>query len=177
MFYRQSIILFGFVVPFAVCAAIVGGGIFLKSKFTASFHEKQALYKTAENDRIGSLGIEAQISKKRPHMDHWFSQFEKETSNAISSHLKQIGDDLPPKEFQRTAVEYPTGKAGFGSISAQRSSQVRLAFRGTFRSVQLAFAELESQMPQLQLNDLRIDPSSGSTSSLNFQVNYTAWEK
>jgi hypothetical protein len=176
MFYRQSIILFGFVVPLAICAAVVGGGVILKSKTSASFLEKQALFKSAENDRVGALGIEAQISKKRPHMERWISQVEKETANSITSHLKQIGDALPAKEFQQTAVEYPTGKTGFATASAQDSSQVRLAFRGTYRSVQLGLAELESRMPQLQLQDFKIDPAS-STSSLNFQVTYTAWEK
>ena len=177
MFYRPSIILFGFVVPFAICAVIVGGGLFLKSKTSAIYIEKQSLFKNAENDRIGALGIEAQISKKRPHMDRWLSQVEKETANAITSHLKQIGDSLPSKEFQQTAVEYPTSSAGFGTVSVQDSSQVRLAFRGTFRSVQLALAELESRMPQLQLQELKIDPSGSSSSSLNFQIAYTAWEK
>ena len=177
MFYRQSIILFGFVVPFAICAAIVGGGVVLRSKTSATFLEKQTLYKSAENDRVGALGIEAQIRKKRPHMERWLSQVEKETANSITSQLKQIGDALPPKEFQQTAIEYPTSRGGFATVSAQDSSQVRLAFRGTYRSVQLALAELESRMPQLQLQEFKIDPSTSSTSSLNFQVTYTAWEK
>ncbi len=177
MFYRQSIVLFGFVLPFVVCAGIVGGGVAFKAKAAASFHQKQALYKSSETNRIGALGIEAQVSKKRPHVERWISQIEKETANSITSHLKEIGDLLPAKEFQQTAFERPTGATGFASASAQNSSQVKLAFRGTFRSMQKAFIELETRMPQLQLQDLKIDPSSSSTSTLNFQVTYTAWEK
>ncbi len=177
MFYRQSIVLFGFVLPFVVCAAIVGGGVAFKAKAATSFQQKQALYKTSETNRIGALGIEAQVSKKRPHVERWISQIEKETANSITSHLKEIGDLLPAKEFQQTAFERPTGATGFASVSAQNSSQVKLAFRGTFRSMQKAFIELETRMPQLQLQDLKIDPSSSSTSTLNFQVTYTAWEK
>lgn len=179
MYYRQSILLFGFVAPFAACAAVVGGGIALKSKAAASFVEKQALFKSSENERLTALEVENGINKKRAHMKHWQDQLEKETANSITSHLKQIGDALPAKEFQQTAVEYPDNKAGFATSSAQPSSQVKLAFRGTFRTVQQAFVELESRMPQLQLQDLKIDPSTSasSTSSLNFQVTYTAWEK
>ena len=177
MFYRQSIVLFGFVLPFVVCAAIVGAGVAIKAKAAASFQLKQSLYKTAETNRVGALGIEAQVSKKRPHVERWIAQIEKETANSITSNLKEIGDMLPAKEFQQTAVEYPTGSFGFASVSAQKSSQVKLAFRGTFRSMQKAFIELETRMPQLQLQDLKIEPSSSSTSTLNFQVNYTAWEK
>lgn len=177
MFYRQSIIIFGFVLPALICALIVGGGIAAKAKASSSFQENQALYKSSEANRIGSQGIEAQISKKRQHVERWKSQMEKETANAITSHLKEISDKLPAKEFQQTAFERPTGSAGFASASAQSSSQVRLAFRATFRSMEKAFLDLETRMPQLQLQELKIDPSSSSTSTMNFQVTYTAWEK
>ena len=177
MFYRQSIIIFGFVLPALICAVIVGGGIALKAKANSSFQENQALYKSSEANRIGSQGIEAQISKKRQHVERWKSQMDKETANAITSHLKEISDKLPAKEFQQTAFERPTGNSGFASASAQSSSQVRLAFRATFRSMEKAFLDLETRMPQLQLQELKIDPSSSSASTMNFQVTYTAWEK
>jgi hypothetical protein len=177
MFYRQSIVIFGFVLPAAICAAVVVGGIALKAKATSSFQQKQTLYKSSEANRAGSQAIEATISKKRDHVERWKTQMERETSNAITSNLKEIGDKLPPKEFQQTAFERPNGASGFASASAQSSSQVRLAFRGTFRSMQKAFIELETRMPQLQMQELKIDPSASSTSTMNFQVTYTAWEK
>ena len=64
-----------------------------------------------------------------------------------------------------------------GTATAQKSAQVRLAFRGTYRSVQRAFLELETLMPQLQLQELKIDTSQSSTSTMNFAVTYTSWEK
>lgn len=175
MFYRQSIVVFGFVLPAAICAVVVGGGIALKAKAAASFQEKQALYKSSEANRAGSQSIEATINKKREHVERWKTQMEKETSNAITSQLKEIGDKLPPKEFQQTAFERPNSGGATGS--AQSSSQVRLAFRATYRSMQKAFIELETRMPQLQLQELKIEPSPSSTSTMNFQVTYTAWEK
>lgn len=177
MFYRQSIILFGIVLPFVACAAVVGAGFAFKAKSAASFEEKKLLYKESEASRLGSQVIERQVSQTRPHFERWEKELEKETSTAITSHLKEIGDMLPPKEFQQTAFERPNGKGDLGTPNGQNSSSVKLAFRGTFRSVQRAFLELETRMPQLQLEELKIDPSNSSTSTLNFQVSYTAWEK
>jgi hypothetical protein len=177
MFYRQSIVIFGLVLPAAICAIIVGGGFFLKSKASASFQEKLALYKTSEQNRLGSQAIEKDISNKREHVERWTAQLGRETANSITSCLKEIADRLPPKEFQQTAVEYPSGEGTMGTATAQKSSQVRLAFRGTYRSVQRAFLELETLMPQLQLQELKIDPSQSSTSTMNFAVTYTSWEK
>src|SRR5687767_2607744 len=115
MFYRQSIIIFGFALPAVVCAAVAGGGVFLKSKATASFQAKQALYKTSEQARAGSQAIEKDISQKRPFVEHWNTQMGRETANSISSTLKEIGEKLPAKEFQQTAVEYPAGSGGLAT--------------------------------------------------------------
>jgi hypothetical protein len=177
MFYRQSIIVFGFVLPAVVCAAVVGGGLLLKSKAEASFQEKQALYKSSEQSKAGSQSIEKEINQKRGFVEHWNAQMGKETANSIASVMKEIGDNLNSKEFQQTAVEYPAGAAGFAAASAQPSTQVRLAFRATYRSMQRAFLELETRMPQLQLHELKIDPSSSSNTTMNFSVTYTAWQK
>ena len=66
---------------------------------------------------------------------------------------------------------------GFGSVSAQKSSGLKFNFRGTFRTVQRAFLELETRMPNLQLQELKMEPSgTGESQLLNFQVTYTAWE-
>ncbi len=177
MFYRQSIVAFGFVVPALICAAVAGGGVFLCSKALASFQEKQSLHKASEANNRNSQSIEAQISRKREHVERWRGQMEKEMKNTLTSHLKEISDKLPQKEFTQTAVEWPNGSGGVAAASSQNSSQVRLAFRATFRSMQKALIELETVMPQLQLQEMKIDPSPTSTSSLNFQVTYTAWEK
>jgi len=45
--------------------------------------------------------------------------------------------------------------------------------------MQRAFLELETRMPQLQLQEMRIEPNSNQQNPsplLNVQVTYTAWE-
>lgn len=177
MLYRQSIAIFGFALPLAGCGALLIGGFLLKSSVQRSFDRKQALYKSHEKDRLQALDLEAQISRKRPHIDRWNDQLARETANTVSSHIRDITKILPGKEFQLTGNDRPGGSGGIGGISAQTSTQTKLSFRGTFRSMQQALLELETRMPQLQLQDFQIDPSSNSDSNLNFQVTYTAWEK
>jgi len=174
--YRQTITLFGIVLPVIGAAALVGVGFMLKSKMADSFDNKQKNYKTYEQGRLAGLEIEAQVTRQRQHIDRWNTQLAQETASAVTTNLREISEHLPPKEIQQTAFERPSANGGFGSISAQRSSQIRIAFRGTFRTMQRAFLELETRMPQLQLQELRIDPSSSQSTLLNFQVTYTAWE-
>lgn len=174
--YRQPIILFGIVLPVVCAAAVVAVGSMVKSRMTASFQTKQATYKTYEQGRLAGLEVEAQVSRQRQHMDRWNSQLSQETASSVATCLREICEKLPSKEIQQTAFERPSSKAGFGSAAAQNSSQIRIAFRGTYRTLQRAFLELETRMPQLQLQDLKIDPISTHPAFVNFQVTYTAWE-
>jgi len=174
--YRQSIILFGVVLPVVIATAVIGGGYGLKSELVASFDNKQKTYKTYEQGRLAGLEIEAQVTRQRHHLDRWNEQLSQETASAVATNLRKIAEHLPSKELQQTAFERPSATGGFGSVAAQKSSQLRIAFRGTFRTLQRSFLELETRMPQLQLQDLQITPNPNPSSLLNFQVTYTAWE-
>lgn len=176
--YRQAIALFGFVLPVVLATVVIGGALFVKSKATASFDEKVRHFQTYEQKKTGAQQLEAEISRQRDHLDYWREIIPVETATRtnISVNLSEIEKKLPSKEFQKTAQDFPSSRNGFASVSAQNSSQVELGFRATFRSMQRALAELETRMPQLQLQAIRIDPGSQSN-SLNFEVSYTAWEQ
>lgn len=174
--YRQPIILFGIVLPFIACAALIGGLGYLRTKVKASFDEKMAGYTASNQTKQAAQVIEAEVSRQQPHFARWKTSLAEETRSAITANFRNIQAGLPPKEFQQTAFDTPPGTTGFGAVSKQKSSQVRIAFRGTFRTLQRAFADLETRMPQLQLEELRIEPIGAESSQLNLQVSYTAWE-
>ncbi len=174
-FYRQTIALFGLILPALIVAIVVGLGFFVKSKMTASFENKQSNHKGYELSRMAALEMENQISRQRPHLERWNQLLAQETASTVTTNLREIIEKLPNKEIQQTAFD-PSSSGGFGAVSAQKSSQIRIALRGTYRTMQRAFLELETRMPQLQLQELRIDPNSTQSTLLNFQVSYTAWE-
>lgn len=174
--YRPTIVIFGIIVPTALAAVLVGVCFMLKSKMVTSYESKVKSYKNYEINRLSSLELEAKVNKDRHHLERWSALAAQETASVVSTNLREIAEHLPTKEIQQTAFERPNGAGGFGSVAGQNSSQVRIAYRGTFRTMQRAFLELESRMPQLHLQDLKIDPSSSGSSLLNFQVTYNAWE-
>ena len=175
-FYRQTIIFFGIVVPIIIAAVVVGAGSLIKSKMTESYTSKEKDFKSYEQGRLAALEIESQVIRERKHLDRWNAQLSEETASTVATNLREISEALPSKEIQQTSFERPANNAGFAAASASNSSQIRMAFRGTFRTLQRAFLELETRMPQLQLQEFRMDPNSSQSSMLNFQVTYTAWE-
>jgi hypothetical protein len=174
--YRQSIALFGFVLPVFVALILVVVGLMIKGKTTQSFNGKCSHFKGFEQDERMASELEKEIGNKRRHIELWEELISHETASTVSSNLRSIEDQLPNKEFQTTGQQFPTSRNGFASVSEQESTQVRLAFRATFRAMQHALIALETRMPQLQLQDLKMAPSNNSN-TLNFDVNYTAWER
>jgi hypothetical protein len=175
--YKQPIIIFGLVIPCLIAAMLIGACAYVRGKVTASLDEKVQYYSGYETNRMGALQIETELGQRRADLERWNELTSRETFSLVTTNLRAIGENLPPKEFQTTAFERLSQSGGFGSVTAQKSSGLKFNFRGTFRTVQKAFLELETRMPNLQLQELKLDPSTSAESSLlNFQVVYTAWE-
>ncbi len=174
--YRQSIILFGVIVPLLVCVAIVAVGYVAKNKMTDSYAAKKQDYQTHKQANITTLKVEKNVKELRSHYSRWDDQMSRETASEVSIVLGKILEKLPNKEITRTSYDPANKAGGFGSATSQGSSQIQIAFRGTYRTLQKALLELETRLPQLQLESLKLETMKSNGYLLNLQVNYTAWE-
>jgi hypothetical protein len=172
--YRQSILIFGLILPLTIVVALVVVGYLLKSKLEDSFRSNIASYKSTDDVRRASLAIESKVIHQRPIMERWNTLLSQEAANTLRTKLDAIISELPVSEIQLASFSSSPAKTGFGS--AQKSSQIQFVLRGTFHTVQHALLKLETQLPQLQLQDLVIDPKSSSTSLLTYTITYTVWE-
>lgn len=174
-FYRRTITLFGIVMPVTAAAVLIGGAFYLKTEISKSYQAKKTNYKTYDIGRLEAVAIEGDVTRQRKHLDRWNSQLSQETASTVTTNLREISEKLPSKEIQLSAFD-PSSRGGIGQVASQESTQIRIALRGTYRTMQRALLELETRMPQLQLQELRMDASTSQSSLINFQVTYTAWE-
>ena len=174
-YYRQSIILFSIVVPVLICGIAIGGCMYAIGEFKNSLKTKKEEFKTDQSLQVTIRELEKEVGSERPYLERWTEELSKETASSVSNNLRRITSKLPAKEIQQTAFEPASAKGGFGSASAQKSSLFKVAFRGSYRTIQRALLELETAMPQLHIVDMKIDPISGQQ-SINIQVTYTVWE-
>ena len=175
--YRNSVILFGIAAPALVAALVIGLCIHGGQRIRTSLADKVEHFAEAEQTRRAVAHAEAEIAPELENLARWDNRLTQDTSSTVTGHLREIAERLPEGEFQQTSFERPEGSAGFGAASAQKSSHIRLSFRGTYRSLQRAFLELETLMPQLLLQEIRISPHPNQPSMLNVQLAYTAWEE
>lgn len=176
MFYRQSIIVFCMVVPIALSALVLGVASLSIGNITQSFELKKQKSKNNEMSIKSKDILEKQIALEKEHYTRWKELLAEETTSSVATTLRAIMEKLPSKEIQQTAFERPKTVGGFAAQGGQRASSLRISFRGTFRTLQKALLELETRLPQLQLQDMKIDPVGGRSNLINMDVTYTAWE-
>jgi len=176
MYYRQSILLFGLIIPLLLAGLVVGGAFYARQNVAESFVAKEKQFRLYDLNKRSTEALDKDLGPKRDHVIRWKSLLAEETKSQVNNHIRKIQDSPLGKEFQQTSTESLNTPGGFASVSAQKSSQIRLGFRGTYRALQRAFLELETRMPQLQLQEIKIDANSTQASMNNVDVTYTAWE-
>lgn len=174
--YRQSILLFGLILPLSLAGALLAAGIILKTKVESSYQQNVTGFKESETNRLMSLAVEGKLLPQRPAMERWTKSLSGETASIVTAQLNEILSGIDPKELQLTSNTTTATKAGFGTVSAQKSSQLEMEFRGTYLAMQRALLEFETRLPQLHCQDLKIDQSTTHSGLLTFKINFTAWE-
>jgi len=173
--YRQAILVFGFILPGLAAAATIAGLLYLKGELNTSRTEKRDLFAKNEKTAREILKIEARLTRQRPLAALWAGLLEKETARSLTETFEDLRSKLPETEFKETSNR-SAERGAFSTSPAYPSTEVQLSFRATYRGMQTAFLEIESRLPQLQLQALKIERTQ-SEPTLTFQAVYTAWKK
>lgn len=177
MHYRQSIALFGLALPLFLGLAVLGIAMYAKSSVQAGFDEVNQQAKQYSANLATANGLEQQIAKRREYQKQWDDLFKERPIAQINAHVGRLEKALN-KEFQRSNTEESTAAMGFATLTTQKSSQIQQSYRGTFRGIQQALLDIETHMPQLQLNELNIEPvPQAGSNQIAVTAKFTAWEK
>lgn len=175
--YKEPVLVFGLIVPLVLVVVVLGLGVHFRGKFESTYRSRKdhhASYKKVEAERSV---LEKKIRAQEPHLNRWMSLFEGATGSDVKGFFSKFQESVSGQEFTQTAFRRTSASGGIGGASAQPSIQIQLAFRGTYRALQNAFLELETRMPHLQLDSLKLTVSNQNSQVLNADLVYTAWQK
>lgn len=175
-YYKQPIIAFGLAAPLVLLLVLFGLGFHYKGKLEQTYETRRNDYKNYQNNQKVREGLEQVVKRQQPVMNKWMALFDADTATTINGILGEVEKRFPGEEFQQTSYKRTNARSGIGGASSQASAQFEFKFRGTYRGLQNAFLEMETQMPQLQLDTLKIKQDS-SRNVLTADLLYTAWKK
>jgi hypothetical protein len=175
--YKDPVIIFGLVAPILLVVLTLGLGVHFRGKFEKTYQARKEqfdAYKIVEEQREA---LQKKINSQEPHLNRWMALFEKSTTTDVSGFFRGCQKQYGGQEFQLTSIRRTSSTGGIGGASEQPSIQLQLGFRGTFRALQIAFLELETRMPQLQMDSFKISVNQPNRRVLNMNLIYTAWQK
>ena len=174
-FYKEPVVIFGAVIPLVLVVVAFGILFHYKGNLEAEHKTKKKTYQEIKRVEQERLSLEAKTDQQAPEFNRWMALFDKPTATNVNGYIGAVQKRFGGEEFQQTAFRRGSGGSGIGAASAQPSIQLQLDFRGTYRALQNAFVELETAMPQLQLDSIKLKPNPNRR-VLDASGVYTAWQ-
>ncbi len=174
--YKQSITLFGFVIPillvvvFSIVCIVVSGNI----KAKAALRETAFAQHNTLQAQVTQL--QAGMRDKRIANEEWEKVLSTDIRPSLQYNLKNILEKYSFRQVAQTGFFRPMTAGRLAIGAKQPSSSVTLKFRGTYLPMEKVLIELESRLPQMQVNTFNISRER-TANELTFDLSYTIWEK
>lgn len=174
--YKDPVIIFGLAAPVLLVVLALGLGAHFRGKFEETYASRKTQYENNKTVEEEGQVLAQMIRTQEPHMNRWMALFEEPPATAVNGFFRDFQARHDSQHIQLIGFRPTPAAGGIGGVSQQPSIQLHLSFRGTFRTLQSAFLELETKMPQLQLDSIKLSTQDGQK-TLNAIVVYTAWQK
>jgi len=172
--YKQAVVVFGILLPF-VCLAVLTFVVYWKAE---SIH---LAYELKVNDqRRDSVAakqnalLEKKVASQRVELKSWNTLLSKEDRRTFLEHWKTVRKKFKANEFVGERPVWSNASKGLGKEVSQPSSSVTMNFDASYRAMQSAFLEVETELPQMQLDSLEMSPNQDGK-TIHFKTVYTVW--
>lgn len=174
-YYKQSVIVFGWVIPLLLMLAVILGMFYWSSDIDAKYKKKKSAYGRAQKAQQKMMELQGRVGQTGPLLASWENMLSTETRGTFLEHWKTAESKFSGRELTRSPHSWVNYSDGLGRGLKQPASQVNMSFSATFRAMQLALMEVESKLPQMQLDSLTMVPEEGNSNTLNFKTTFTVW--
>ncbi len=179
--YKQTIIIFGIVIPGAALLIVLAVIWVMLGKFDAERVAKEDALEKAKASSLRERALAAKLEPGKGQMEYWDDVFRKDTIQSFNQSLDKIMGRFDGDQLSLAAAKRPSGSSNIAQETEAKASLFQLTFEGGYGPMQELLAELEARMPQLVLEAMTVSPGKhtgkGYQRRLKFEVTYMAWEK
>jgi len=117
-----------------------------------------------------------EFNATREVVEVWNDLLVENIDQTLITRIPHLRNQFPEDELTGDFPRPTTGAGGLGTTTRQPFSRSTINFRGAWHPMQQFLIELETSLPQLQLESLTITPDR-NPEFLNYSLQYTAWNK
>ena len=175
-YFKNAILICGLAIPIFIMVIIAAVVLFFSAKVDKNLKTSRASYEKAQKEQKEVAKLQAEVGQSTGYLKQWEDNLNAETRGTFLEHWKDAEKKFSGKEFSRFPHNWINKTDGLGKDVNQSASQVEMNFSATFSAMQRALIQVESTLPQMQLDSLSMTPDSKGE-RLNFKTQFTVWTK
>ncbi|MCP5538315.1 MAG: hypothetical protein H7A51_19040 [Akkermansiaceae bacterium] len=173
-YYKQSVAVFGIGLPMLLMAIIAGVALYMTSSVSSEYTVKKKKYDQSQLAMRQNMELQGKVKNNEKLLAEWDRLMRTETRGTFLEHWKQAEKKFTGKELTKSSHNWVNYSEGLGKGVSQPASQVNMSFSATYRAMQTALMEMESTLPNMQLDSLTMTPDSGGK-VIDFKTTFTVW--
>lgn len=181
--HRQAIAIFSIGLPALLFVGLLVAVLHGRGRLHQSYAEKESNFRSYQQASTQVRELEALLTldNRRDKVEYWNKKLDRDFVQTLSTTLNELLAKYDDSVLKQTEMSKAKIAASIGSKTENPHTLFQLKFEGGFKPMQLLLAELESEMPNLVLENITIKsvPSKveGEPGILQFNVSYMGWEK
>lgn len=173
-YYKQPIAVFGFALPGLFMLLLAGVALYGNANISGTFDKKKRAYDKSQEASRQQMELLGKVNENKKLLSAWDNMLKTETRGTFLEHWKKAEDRFSGKELTKTSHNWLNYSDGLGRGISQPASQVNMSFQATYRAMQTSLMEIETTLPNMQLDGLEIKLDN-SGAALNFETTFTVW--
>lgn len=175
--FKIGVILLGVFLPLLVVGLLFGFISSRKKKVETEYISRKANLKAQQIQKKTDENLKVRLSRFDEYKGSWEVVLQNSDIGKVTSLLKEISQEYRGTQtFKQNNFNFVNKETGIGAMSSQPSVSFTVSLSGTFQSIQQCLLSLESRMPNLSLNSMKLEPDQNS-SLLTAELSYSAWKK
>lgn len=172
--YKKAVGVFGIAIPMVVMTGLALFALSKASDVEKKYLAKERLLKREQIIKMQNAALKKQVKEQEEALNGWKELIAGESPRTFLQHWKETEKQFKSDEFIRELPVWQNRSTGIGKGVGQEAGQVVMTFDATYRAMQTALLEMETRLPQMQLDSIEISPSKQG-GLLNFKTQHTVW--
>jgi hypothetical protein len=172
--YQKAVGVFGFAIPLLFLILLISAVLVAHGRVDDTYRLRKRAFDQDLNTKRQIAQLEKKMHTEKEMLNAWLEMLAAENRRSFTEHWKTASLSFKGKELQWSLPAWKSQSAGLGKGVKQPASQVTMSFDATFRAMQIALMEMETRLPQMQLDSMSMKPNKEGR-TMNFQTTFTLW--
>ena len=177
--YTSAILRYGVIAPIAVNSLLLGLAVFGNTRLTQTISRKEAAYREYKAQEAEAERTDAALEPRRAPFEDQKKLLQLDPAIVYPQVLDTQIPKYKPLEIERNSLLFPTERGPLNRTVATTAVRVRTTWEGGYGPMQELLLQLESVLPQTDLEDLKISRKSGllpgQPQRLAFELTHVCW--